>query len=325
MHIASHSSHELHGSFSGALAELGTELIDELVSSSRLKRVFQDLDISATSPWGQVEILATVLDQQIYEIRSAALRIRSPRPAPLDHPALADVAVTSECLVPLAAFDTRLGGLKRNGYVFQVASALPDPLAQHWATEKLSALSSAEVFVRLDPLIVAREAEYRATIAKMWLFGRGLDWNRICTLRNCDFARWLPDGSDSEIRFTDVIWKRRNDGVHFECEEVPSAAHIRAARYLHAILDPVAGIFTHTDFAARFYDPAGLDARCDRHLKDLDKVGIRVKLFRTDTSLSVDTWADLVVSAFVWNDDVKDYFNAHRDFGAEHSERRGLR
>ncbi len=317
MQIASRADHPLHELFDRAFSGLASDLVDAVVSTPRLERMFIGLDISPDSRWGQVEILATLLDHAVYEIRSDLLMSQSSRPAPFDHPALADVERTSESLVALAHFDTSIGGLARKGFVFQVAPALPDLLSQYWATQNLLALPPSDVFVRLDPLIVEPQSEYRATVAKMYLHGRSLDWERICSLKNREFARWLPDDADSDVRFTDVIWERRDDGVHFECEEVPAIARTRAARYFHSIFNPTTRLFTHTDFAARYYSEEELGTRHDRHLKDLGKIGIRVKLFRTDTPLPVDFWGDLVVSAFVWNDDIKDYFRARRNLDSE--------
>jgi len=112
--------------------------------------------------------------------------------------------------------------------VFRVAPPLPDPLSQHWSTQLLLQLPPEETFVRLDPLIVVPVDEHCERVAKMWVYGRDLDWDRIATIRGEEAARWMPDDLTlSDCAFTDVIWSRRDDGVHFECEEVPCNADER--------------------------------------------------------------------------------------------------
>jgi len=70
----------------------------------------------------------------------------------------------------------------------------------------------------------------------------------------------------------------------------------------------------HSDSAVRFYSDAVFAERTAKHLKDVDKVGVRVKLFRTDVALAPAEWSTLVASAFVWNNDVQRYFRGERDF-----------
>lgn len=97
--------------------------------------------------------------------------------------------------------------------MFNVAPPLPDPLSQHWSTQLLLQLPPEKTFVRLDPLIVVPVDEHRERLAKMWVYGRDLDWDRIATLRGEEAARWMPDDlTHSGCAFTDVIWSRRDDG-----------------------------------------------------------------------------------------------------------------
>jgi hypothetical protein len=155
---------------------------------------------------------------------------------------------------------------------------------------------------------------------RMFAYGRPLDWDRIATLRGEEFVRWLPDELTFPIdsAYTDLVWSRRDDGVHFECEEVPNATS-RAARYFHSIYDVDNRTIIHADLALRFYTPDELLARKQEHLRKLSKVGQRIKLFRVDGAIEPEVWSGLVAGAFVCHNDVQRYFLGERAFEDEYS------
>lgn len=55
-----------------------------------------------------------------------------------------------------------------------------------------------------------------------------------------------------------------------------------------------------------------------KHLKDLHKVGRRVKLLGIDRALSRDECATWIAGALLWNNDVPKYVSGRREFFAEH-------
>ena len=232
----------------------------------------------------RLEVLIAFASHELYARRSAGLRESSSRPAPYDHPAVADLQPDRDLLVPLSAFDCRLSYMVRNGYVFSPPPPLRQLNSNYWFAQALMRLhEEAVVRVRLDPFLVSPAASYRAPFYRMLVFGRDLDWQRLHDLRGEESARWMPDElTTAECEFTDLTWCRRSDGVHFECEEIPKDAESRPGRYFHAIYDAEGGSFRHADAAVRYYTGTELQSRRQSHLKDLGKVGARVKLWRVD-------------------------------------------
>lgn len=127
----------------------------------------------------------------------------------------------------------------------------------------------------------------------------------------------MPDEMTSEVEFTEVVWQRRAEEVHFECEEIPINAEARPARYFHAIYLPAKKVFVHSDAAIRYYSEEELSHRKQERLYRLGKVGTRVKLFLTEGPIGQITWSTLVAGSFVWNNDVQRYFQGERPFEVE--------
>jgi len=65
---------------------------------------------------------------------------------------------------------------------------------------------------------------------KMWLYGRPLDWDRLGNLEEPDTGRWMPDAYIKGMPFTDFVWDRRGNEVHFRCEEVPALTQVGIER-----------------------------------------------------------------------------------------------
>lgn len=313
--------HSAREAFDAALAAVPVAEVEELLTRPERSWPAHTADGRPDERRARLEVLIAAVGDRLYCRRVAALCQTEGRPPPYDHPALSDVVPDGDGLVPLDTFKASLSGLSRQGFVFNLALPLRAENSSYPSLQALLALQSpSRVHVRPDPLMVAPEKGHRSLLQKMLLFGRGLDWGRLAALDDDDFARWLPDEfTGSDCAYTDLIWSRRGDEVHFECEEVPSRADERPSRYFHAIYSPAAAVFRHPDAAVRYYTPSELVDRDRRHLKDLGKVGTRVKLFRLDGDLDREDWATILASAFVGNNDIRRYVSMERDFAAEWS------
>lgn len=313
------AEHPLRHAFELALAAAPAADLEALLTDPEWSRTPRSAAGDERTARG--EMLTRAVGDVIYGRRAAALCQAAGRPPPYDHPALADVTFDDDRLVPLNTFTTRFSGLSRQGFVFALAIPLRGENSSAPSLQALCGLTSqCRIRVRPDPLMIAPEAGYRSLLQKMQVFGRGLDWTRIAELRDEEFARWMPDElTGADTHYTDLVWRRRGDEVHFECEEIPASADWRPARYFHAIYLPAQTSFCHADAAVRFYTAAELALRQQRHLKDIDKVGTRVKLFRVDGDLHRQDFATLLTSAFVWNNDLRRYASMERDFDVERS------
>ena len=163
------------------------------------------------------------------------------RPPPYDHPALSDLSISSDCLVPIREFDVRGGILIRKGYTFSVLPPVESPNAQYWLMKVASFSEFADyLWVRLDPFLWGPEETFPQMAHLMLWYGKSLDWDRIRNLRSVEHGRWLPEKFSCRSEFTDYTWMPREHEIHFQCEELPvrNSTEARGSRYLHAIYIP---------------------------------------------------------------------------------------
>jgi hypothetical protein len=118
------------------------------------------------------------------------------------------------------------------------------------------------------------------------------------------------DNPDDNGDLTEFVWEPKDDGIHFVCEELPSARCVdyRAARYLHAIYDPGKRSIIHFDGALRIYTAPQLEDRRKQHLKNAGKAGIRTKVFRIHRPIDREAFSLIAQAFFVWNRDLATYF-----------------
>lgn len=239
------------------------------------------------------------------------------RPAPYAHPVLEDVEVDSEYLVSLSGFKVRCGAAIHAEWAFGLVPPVRSPNANWWLAEGLPREGLGETRVRLDPLQHRPVEEYPFMEYRMWQYGRQLDWQRIEGLHQTgevDHGRWIP-GKFTErqgVAKTEFAWIPRGSGeIHFHLEEVPSrkVRGSRGSRYVHAIYRPDDRRFIHLDGAVRIFDQRQLESRLDEssHVKDTDKLGVRVKLSRVDSVITRQAFMNFLVNFYVWNYDVSRY------------------
>jgi len=147
---------------------------------------------------------------------------------------------------------------------------------------------------------------------KMWVYGRELDWQDIRSLKEDRHMRWQPNhGFQSDVEFTDLVWSPRDNEIHFICEELPKKelSCIRGSRYFHSIFIPDNPRFIHCDGAMRIYSTQEIEQRYTTHVRNIGKIGKRVKIFQTDFDIPTIGWASLASAFYVWNMDIETYFS----------------
>ena len=233
------------------------------------------------------------------------------RPPPYDHPALSDLSISSDRLVPIHEFDVRGGILIRKGYAFSVLPPIESPNAQYWLMKVASLSEFADyLWVRLDPFLWGPEETFPQMAYLMLWYGKSLDWDRIRNLRSVEHGRWLPEKFSCRSEFTDYTWMPREHEIHFQCEELPvrNSTEARGSRYLHAIYIPDRDAIVHLDGAVRIYSSDEWDIRREHHVRNAGKAGLRVKVFRVDHEITRDALSQICPQFFVWNYDVARYF-----------------
>jgi hypothetical protein len=206
----------------------------------------------------RVWIVERFLSDEIARRRLVILRNldRCLRPAPYDHPALTDIVVDEEGLVPLSSLGGRGARLTHNGFAFTIFCTTDSPNSTYWVANTLRNMATrGEISVRLDPFLFGPDPDFPEMFYRMWQYGKPLDWERISQIRESEHGRWLPRYGTDHGQSTDFCWEPRNDEIHFLCEELPRADRVEyeAARYLHAIYLPSEHNAVHLDGALRLY------------------------------------------------------------------------
>ncbi|PKM79583.1 MAG: hypothetical protein CVU89_17455 [Firmicutes bacterium HGW-Firmicutes-14] len=307
--------HLIFNDLKNFINSLSKDLVENVMCDPMFKFMCRSSDKKTQEKHARKELACRLIDEEInMRKRSILCGIwEKTVPPPYDHHDLEGVRFDKNYLVDLAELEINFARLKRGNSVFHVLPSLPQRNSMYWAIPNLIKLrNSAQVSVRLDPFMVQPIEGYKEVCYKMLVYGVPLDWDDIANLSEARHARWMPHPlNTSGVKFTDVVWVPRSDGVHFICEEVPDAewAAKRGSRYVHAIYDPSSADFNHVDGAIRYYLDSELIERHSFHVRNGGKCGIRVKVFQIDGEIARDTWCDLVVSYFVWNEDVRNYFS----------------
>lgn len=232
---------------------------------------------------------------------------------PYGHPALTGIDVDSEGLVALSAFRIEGDSLCVGDHAFFVMPPVPGSNSTSWLLEQLQRHQLTDmVRVRLDPWLHGPSKHLSGRGYKATIWGQPLDWNRIRLLREPEFGQWVPGKFSRPSSQTDYVWNPHGNEVDFLCEELPVVddVDVRGARYLHAVYNKDLHQITHLDGAVRIYNSDSIDARlrAPTHVRNVGKVGTRVKIFRTDSAVSPEVLSSIATAYFYWNYDVARYF-----------------
>lgn len=235
---------------------------------------------------------------------------------PYNHKGIGDLTVDKNKLVSLSNFDIEKGSFHRNNYIFGLAPTTASPNSSYWLTETIIKHGISNIKVRLDPFFIYPIKEYYPACYKMLCYGRELNWSRIENLTEDEHCRWMPDRHNSDIEFTDLVWCPRDNEIHLVCEEFPkvSAIEYMGSRYLHAIYSIEKQGFIHIDGALRFYSKNEHEERKIMHVRNIGKIGKRIKIFQADNNITKQFFCDLATTFFVWNEDINSYFMNSGDF-----------
>jgi len=303
---------QVFASLSSYLTSIPDEMIRAVLEDPHFRflasRHEEDLDREA-----RIWITERLLSAEIPRRRNELVRteVTSSRPKPYNVPAVSDLKVDHEHLVPLSVFEFDGSRLLRNGHAFTVLSTTGSPNSTYWLINAIYQAKIADrTSVRLDPFLCGPEQTFAAVFYRMWIYGRPINWDRIANLQEPEHGRWQPGPLSQRAQFTDFVWTPRDSEVHFIAEEVPESEDglPAAARYVHANYVSSQKMISHFDGALRLYTEAELQDRHTVHVRNAGKTGVREKVFRIDASIPRETLSGIVQAFYVWNQDISDYF-----------------
>lgn len=311
--IAHTTDHPLHECLKKEMLSLDVTCLCEILSDTHFLFLNSGLDKKSLDYEARIEFIKRKYDDEILRKRCLILRMqdKTKRPLPYNHKALLDLTIDEDFLVPISSFQNRFGPLKRNDFAFGIVPPVPSVNSAYWFSEILKRPElSGTAKVRLDPFLVREEKDYSNMEYRAWWYGVPLNWERINNLKQDEHRRaGLDEKTRKDIAYTDLVWSPRGDEIHFICEELPSESCIdlRGSRYFHAIYIPKLNVFRHIDGALRIYSYDEWKIREEGHVRNIGKIGKRIKIFRLDGEFRREIFCDLIPAFFVWNDDVCRY------------------
>jgi hypothetical protein len=255
--IAVHSEDCLAQELEQMLAGAASHAVGQERSSEHFQFMYGERPAEFQDRQARLQVVGRDLEQTIDELRldllAAAPELE--RPPPYDHPALTDLELPEDQLVPLSEFEVDGLALTRNGYTFAPVPSLNGQNAAYWLMQTVVRRGLGEaVSMRLDPLMHRSSAAFSRVAYKMWMYGRHLDLSQLVGLSDEQFGRWLPGKLSRCVEFTDYVWSPRDGELHLTLEELPKGdeIRIRGSRYLHAIYDPSKELVIHLDGAVSY-------------------------------------------------------------------------
>jgi hypothetical protein len=181
-------------------------------------------------------------------------------------------------------------------------------------------MAAAETTFRIaiDHDRLMRVADYVEVIERDRWFGPAFDKDRLddpntvgltIVKRNQNSLFRLTNNLDR----TEFYWSYRSGIKSLEIEEILSLANpiddYYLNRYVHSERDTANGVFRHLDGAVKVYPKSEYQRRFDTKLPHEPRSSAKVKLFRIDGTMSLETWLELIAHFFKSNEMVLEYFD----------------
>ncbi len=257
--VSINDRHPFHDHLMAAVNKIDSSIIEEVKED----KLFQQLGMGGNNPLdvntrAGIWYLINFLQDKIagHKLELLKNQEKHSRPKPYDHPAISDLQFDDNYLVPLNQFIVEDSGLARNGYVFTISPVIKASNSSYWLSNFFAHENLYnKMLIRLDPLMCRPKEIFRASMYKMWVWGKPLNWKEIHNLKEPLHGQWLSEDNNNGINVTQFAWIPSDGEVHFTCEEIPKEEfiHVRGSRYLHAICDKKVKAFSHLDGAIRIF------------------------------------------------------------------------
>lgn len=310
-HIAENPPAELAEALEQQLSLISSKTVEHIRHDHYFRFFHSEGTDAELDRHARIWTLSQALSHEIPRRRIQALQ-RTPQDLAV-HPALEGVSFDDEGLVPLSEFEPGNGVAIRRGYAFTIAPPVESCNASYWLTQALVSTGLwKHTRVRMDPFLFGAVNEFVPMHYKMWWQGKPCTWAQLLAKTGHEFGAWWPGPLTQGVQHTEYNWTTDAKEGHLEIEELHKRNHnaTRGTRYLHAIYDRAHGSVRHLDGALRVLSDEEWGHRSSHHLKDLGKIGKRIKIFRVDRLMDDSMFAPVSSSFFVWNVDVARFFGA---------------
>lgn len=300
------SSHPLSNKINSIISSLSDEVIDEYCTDRDWYLHRQDSDLFNI----KMRTFARLVNKAIDERRIKYLLKNDDIPLP--YKGINRDFYDEDFLIDIDRFDIHNMRFINGKYSYSVLPSRPEKNSLYFALRELTNIKDqAKVKLRLDPFMKKLNEDYQSIMYKMRVYGNPFCWEDINSLDGVIKLKWQDENYDySNREFTEMVWKRVDNEVHFICEELPRKEDlsVRGSRYFHSIYIPESEKIIHADAALRIYSSNEFDKRVVSHVSQIGKIGKRVKIFRADGEIDRENWSLLVSSFFYMNKDIEDYY-----------------
>ena len=290
--------------------EINNSEIQRILSNKDYRSFGKQINSLSWEENAKISCAKSSLYEEVGKYRLKILLEKKDIVPPYELPEFKNIEIDSDNLI---SFSQMHEIAKSSNKVFQILLSLPAPNSMYWCARSLFELSrSCEVKIRLDPFLIFEKGGYAQMNYKMFVYGKPPNLNSYNSLSELKHLRWMADNYDSsESQFTDAVWIPRGNEIHIIFEEIPkdSCSSYRPSRYFHSIFNKEKNKIEHLDGAIRIYSKSEIKRRIDCHVKDIGKIGKRIKIFKVDSEIELENWSDVAASFFVWNSDVVNYFS----------------
>lgn len=287
--------------------------LELFLSNKKYKEFGKQIDSLSWEDNARISYCKTMLPKEIGKFRLQTLLDNNlDPPLPYNYPVFKDVKIDSNNLISLSVLQSMAKTQMLGNNIFHILLTLPQPNSMYWCARYLFEMGNfCDVRLRLDPLLIFNRDQYHQMQYKMFVYGKPPETNSYGSLKEIKHIRWMSDNYDSsDEKFTDAVWKPKDDEVHIIFEEIPKPGsnYYRGSRYFHSIFNCSKNKIIHFDGAIRIYSDDEIICRINCHVKDIGKIGKRVKVFQVDSEVDINIWSNIAASFFVWNEDVRNYF-----------------
>lgn len=287
------------------------EIVDQVLEKQSFRFQNRALDAIDLAREAKIWAVATTLSKSLPQYRLRAAQEKASELYSLD--ALSDINFDIEGLVPMGDFEGKRSLLIRRDYAFSIMPTVQSSNSSYWLTlalRRTDAWKSAKI--KLDPFMWGPKEEFPQMEYRMWSWGKRLTWSDLLERSKDSFGEWIPSEFSTRAKNTQYVWVNDKHEAQLEIEELHPQGQIneRGTRYCHAIYDKRKSAVVHLDGAIRVLTENEWDIRNSTHLKDIGKIGKRIKIFRIDKPIKTHTMSMLCMNFFIWNYDIARFFGA---------------
>ncbi len=302
--VIENPEHPEHSNLQRDIATIDENDLEAYVNTFHINMMLNRFDNKELAK--KVIYLTYVIHDEVSKEILKEISSNSRRQLPYSSPNLADCDIDEHQLISTSTFKWH-HGILINNFGYELCPSTNASNSMYWAGQVLKKITKERGHrfrVRLHPFIEKPLSEYNPMMYLMTTHGKKLNWERLRNLKDDEYGQWMNDHQNGNTAYTDYVWSsKKNDELHFTCEEVPkpNTIDVRGSRYFHAIFDKSSCTIIHCDGAIRLYNQEQLIHRNKIHVKDVEaKTGHKKEAVISRRQTGIDNGRIYIVNAVLF-------------------------